>query len=83
MLGVREVSVNRSDQSSLPPLRRSVRPREGDTLTSVAERELPQLEPSEAAALLERWNPHLARLFSPMGRPLLVSDIVYLEPPPS
>lgn len=75
--------MSRSDQLRLPPLRRTARPRQGDTFESLAQRELPELELEEAVALLAAWNPHLGRLFAPTGRPLLVSDLVYLEPPPA
>ena len=75
--------MSRPNHLHLPPLRRAARPREGDTFESLAQRELPDLEVEEAARLLEQWNPHLGRAFFPTGRPLLVSDLVYLEPPPS
>lgn len=74
--------ASRPDQPHLPPLRRTARPREGDTFETLAERELPQLDAAEAARLLTEWNPHLGRRLLPTGRPLLVSDLVYLEPPP-
>ena len=72
--------MTRSDRLSLPPLRRAARPREGDTFESLAARELPELDIEDAAQLLREWNPHLGRLFAVAGRPLLVSDLVYLEP---
>lgn len=75
--------MTRSDRLSLPPIRRAARPREGDTFESLAARELPELESEEAVARLAAWNPHLGRLFGSAGRPLLVSDLVYLEPPPA
>lgn len=75
--------MSRSDQLRLPPLRRTARPRQGDTFELLAQRELPELEVDEAAQLLREWNPHLGRLFAVAGRPLLVSDLVYLEPPPA
>ena len=75
--------MSRSDQLRLDPQRRSVRPHAGDTFASLAERELPELDSDAAVELLATWNPHLGRSFFPTGRPLLVSDIVYLEPAPS
>ena len=75
--------TSRPDQSHLPPLRRTARPREGDTFETLAERELPQLDAAQAARLLSEWNPHLGRRLLPAERPLLVSDLVYLEPPPA
>ena len=63
----------------LAPARRSCRPVTGDTLESIAARELPGLPPEEAQSRLREWNPHLAfgrRNFSYV----LVSDIVFLEP---
>lgn len=65
----------------LPPSRRQTRPRSGDTLETLARRELPDLDADEALSRLREWNPHL-NAFRVIARPLLVSDIVYLEPPP-
>ncbi len=73
--------MSHADHPGLPPVRRVARPREGDTFETLANRELPDLGADEAVALLEAWNPHLGRAFFPTGRPLLVSDLVYLEPP--
>ena len=74
--------MSRSNDLHLPPLRRWARPRAGDTLESLARRELPEIAPEEAVKLLGEWNGHLVRLSFVVGRELLVSDIVYLEPPP-
>ena len=63
--------------------RRWTSPLPGDTLASIAARELPQLAPTDAAKQLGSWNLHL--LIRPLpGLPpgqLLGSDVVYLEPP--
>lgn len=69
------------DPRPLTPLRRQTRPRSDDTLASLAARELPEVDPEEAVELIRSWNPHLG-FFRAIPRPLLVSDIVYLEPPP-
>ena len=42
----------------------------------------PSSRPRRRAKLLGEWNGHLVRLSFVVGRELLVSDIVYLEPPP-
>lgn len=58
--------------------RRYLHPQQGDTLASIAERELGELpEGSDGADQLLAWNLHLA------ARPgmVLPSDIVFLEPP--
>ncbi len=62
----------------LPPARRSCRPLAGDTLETIAARELPELTPETAIAKLRAWNPHLGgqrRNF----QYVLVSDVVFLE----
>ena len=61
--------------------RRYVHPSPGDTLTSLAVRELPGA-PGGADQLLA-WNMHLAMRVFPVGAPgeVLPSDIVYVEPP--
>ena len=74
--------MSRSTDLHLPPPRRWARPRAGDTLESLARRELPQLAAEQAVKLLGDWNGHLVRFSFVVGRELLVSDIVYLEPPP-
>ena len=61
--------------------RRFAYPEPGDTIASVAARELPGAEPSD----LLSWNLHLAMRPFPAGGSgaLLCSDIVFLEPPPA
>ena len=61
--------------------RRYVNPQAGDSLTSLAARELPDI--SDAAQVLLSWNLHLAMRTFPAGAPgeVLPSDIVYIEPP--
>ncbi|MBM4384736.1 MAG: hypothetical protein FJ091_15385 [Deltaproteobacteria bacterium] len=69
--------------SSLSHQRRWTSPQPGDTLASVAARELPTLPPDDAIRQLTSWNLHLA--IRPLGNlppgSLLGSDVVYLEPP--
>jgi hypothetical protein len=64
----------------LPPVRRSCSPRSGDTLASIAARELPEVPAKQAVALLREWNPHLMRR---RFDEVLVSDVVFLEPGPT
>ncbi len=60
--------------------RRYLMPSAGETLDSIARRELPELEGEPGVATLQSWNPHLLmRIGRPEG--LLPTDIVYLEPP--
>lgn len=65
----------------LAPQRRSIRPRADDTLETVAAREFPDAPLADTVEKLKAWNPHLG-----FGRRayqyLLVSDLVYVEPPP-
>lgn len=68
-----------------PTTRRFVHPDEGDTLASIAARELPDLAPEAALGALQSWNLHV--LVRPLpGLPpgsLLGSDLIYVEPPPA
>lgn len=61
--------------------RRHLFPLAGDTIAAIAARELPD-DPDGAQQLLS-WNLHLTLRRDPVGtdKPLLGSDIVYLEPP--
>lgn len=73
--------------TSLSQLRRSVHPREGDTWSTIAARELPTLPAAEAEQLLQSCNLHVfmrrsAPADSPRhGNPILPSDVIFLEPP--
>jgi hypothetical protein len=61
--------------------RHFVFPRPDDSLTTLAARLFPGDD--EAANRLLSWNLHLAARRAPIGGPgdLLVTDIVYIEPP--
>ena len=63
--------------------RRWTSPQPGDTLASVAARELAQLAPDAALKQLSSWNLHLVirPLVGFAPGTLLGSDVVYLEPP--
>ncbi len=63
--------------------RRWVSPQPGDTLASVAARELSTVPAAEAVKQLGSWNLHLIVRPLPGLAPgaLLGSDVVYLEPP--
>jgi hypothetical protein len=63
--------------------RRWISPQTGETLASIAARELPQLALEEATKLLGSWNLHLLVRPLPGLAPgqLLGSDVVYLEAP--
>jgi hypothetical protein len=69
--------------ASLSRQRRWASPQPGDTLASLAARELPDLPPEEAAKQVASWNLHLVVRPLPGLAPgaLLGSDVVYLEPP--
>jgi hypothetical protein len=60
--------------------RRWIQPEPGDTLASIAARELPELPAADALRTLQSWNLHL--LLRP-GTPgaLIGADVVWLEPP--
>jgi hypothetical protein len=63
--------------------RRWISPEPGDTLASIAARELPAVSPADAVKQLGSWNLHLVIRPLPGLAPgsLLGSDVVYLEPP--
>lgn len=72
---------------TLSPVRRSIIPRAGDTWSSIAARELPDMAETEAVQLLQSVNLHVfmrpaAPEDSPRaGNPILPSDVIFLEPP--
>ena len=68
---------------SLSAQRRWTSPQPGDTLASLAARELPSLAPAEALKQLGSWNLHVVIRPLPGLPPgsLLGSDVIYLEPP--
>ena len=57
------------------------RSQSGDTLATLAQREMPDL--ADGAQTLLSWNLHLAMRVFPVGKPgeILCTDIVYVEPP--
>lgn len=61
--------------------RRYVSPVQGETLESLAARELPELGIDKAVVSLRTWNPHLIAGLDFGNSTLIVSQIVYLEPP--
>ncbi len=73
--------MGRSNVPAVGTTRRFVQPEPGDTLASIAERELPGM--SDGARLLLSWNLHLATRPPNAGGPgsVLLCDLVYVEPP--
>lgn len=71
--------------ADLSRVRRSILPRTDDTWESIATRELPDLPEAEAASRLQSWNLHIyMRAAARMGsqaKPILPSDIIFVEPP--
>jgi hypothetical protein len=62
------------------PTRRWIQPEPGDTLASIAARELPHLSADEALRALQSWNLHLLLRPGMPGLPI-GADVVWLEPP--
>jgi hypothetical protein len=62
------------------PTRRWIQPEPGDTLASIAARELPELPPADAQRALQSWNLHLLLRPGMPGTPI-GADVVWLEPP--
>jgi hypothetical protein len=73
--------------TTLSQQRRSIHPREDDTWSTIAARELPGMAPDEAEKLLQSCNLHVFMRRSPPadsprhGNPILPSDVIFLEPP--
>lgn len=65
---------------TLSQQRRYVLPSVGDTLASIAARELPDLAPEQAMSELQSWNLHIFMMRQPPGL-LTGSDVVFVEPP--
>ncbi|XOV82241.1 MAG: hypothetical protein ACFHXK_15430 [bacterium] len=66
--------------ATLSPQRRFVSPQPGDTIETIAARELPDLALEEAVSQLTSWNLHIFLMRSPHGL-ITGSDVVFLEPP--
>lgn len=73
--------------ATLSAVRRSIIPRPGDTWSTIAARELPDMAEADAVQLLQSVNLHVfmrpaAPPDSPRaGNPILPSDVIFLEPP--
>lgn len=73
--------------NTLTAVRRSILPAEGDTWTSIAQRELTDVDAAAAVSQLQSWNMHVfMRAAAPSdspraGNPILPSDVIFLEPP--
>ncbi len=72
------MSTPTPDELSLQ--RRFVLPEIGDTLVSIAARELPEMTPEQAMGELQSWNLHIFMMRQPPGL-LTGSDVVFVEPP--
>ncbi|MEE2783624.1 MAG: hypothetical protein VYE04_09705 [Pseudomonadota bacterium] len=72
---------------ALSKQRKSTSPKPDDTWESIAARELPELDLTEATSALQSWNLHVfmrpaAPENSPRaGNPILPSDVIFLEAP--
>jgi hypothetical protein len=80
--------MNTSENSSMPtPARRRIFPRADDDWSSIAARELPDMDREAAVSLLQSCNLHVFMRPRPpegsprAGNPILPSDVVFLEPP--
>jgi len=73
--------------TNLSPVRKSILPDGDDTWNSIARRELPDEDESDAVAMLQSWNLHVfMRAAGGVGRlrsdnPILPSDVIFVEPP--
>ena len=72
---------------TLSRVRKSILPSEGDNWTSIAKRELADMDEANAVSSLQSWNLHVfmrapAPEGSPRaGNPVLPSDVIFIEPP--
>ncbi|XOV88139.1 MAG: hypothetical protein ACFHX7_24805 [Pseudomonadota bacterium] len=68
-------------------VRKSIFPTATDTWETIARRELPDLDETQAISSLQSWNLHVfARRAAPAGtpregNPILPSDIIFVEAP--
>jgi hypothetical protein len=68
-------------------MRRTIFPQAGDTWSSIAGRELPDVDTDEAIGRLQSWNLHVFRRpgapegSTPQPNPILPSDVLFVEPP--
>ncbi|MEL7546649.1 MAG: hypothetical protein AAGJ84_08360 [Pseudomonadota bacterium] len=73
--------------TTLSRVRKSILPSEGDDWTSIARRELADMDEANAVSGLQSWNLHVfmrapAPADSPRaGNPILPSDVIFIEPP--
>lgn len=68
------------NDTALAPQRKFISPQPGDTIETIAARELPELAREDAVAQLTSWNLHIFLMRSPHGL-ITGSDVVFLEPP--
>ena len=66
--------------ATLSRQRRFILPAPGDTLETIAARELPDLAPTAAMEQLQAWNLHIFLMRRPAGL-LTGCDVVFVEPP--
>ena len=69
-----------SDATHLSRQRRFVAPLPGDTIESIAMRELPDMSVEDAMAAIQGWNLHIFLMRNPAGM-ITGSDVVFVEPP--
>ena len=69
-----------SDGTHLSRQRRFVAPLPGDTIESIAMRELPDMSVEDAMAAIQGWNLHIFLMRNPAGM-ITGSDVVFVEPP--
>ncbi len=86
-MGLNLQRVNCHMTHALSTQRKSTLPQPEDTWESIAARELPELDLTEATSALQSWNLHVfmrpaAPEGSPRaGNPILPSDVIFLEAP--
>ncbi len=73
--------------SELSIPRRSTFPQDGDTWLTIAERELPDIDKTDAVSQLQSWNLHVfmrrvaGKDSHEQSGEILPSDVIFLEPP--
>ncbi|MEM7097259.1 MAG: hypothetical protein AAF541_03295 [Pseudomonadota bacterium] len=65
---------------TLSTQRKFISPQPGDTIETIAARELPEMDSQEAVASLTSWNLHIFLMRQPNGM-ITGSDVVFVEPP--
>ena len=69
-----------AEAATLSTQRKFISPQIGDTIETIAARELPDMNAEDAVAALTSWNLHIFLMRTPHGM-VTGSDVVFVEAP--